>query len=408
MPIEKRISFTALPNGVVDTPQGKKVRLSVFVSPRLTTNPPSTAEIDLGDYGEWANWPDTAVTFEVKFGGGPAVAATPVGDPPVAALWGMLFTGTTKLVPHAFDTALSQSKIPITYPVKAVHQKIRDIYTHFAKSNPETFPTVTQILASPLGELVEGFLPVKKPVSDVPEGPAIAQGGVLAAPLAVSQAQKDFQKVSDFHKPFNPDVRVTPAPPEIDFHQMLSALGRYPFLMRMLGIVRDLEAVHPGPGAEGNTTVEVVASWSGKASSIVPAVHTHCVLSGTAFYARPRAVSPDLSTDGLGMLRFDDTNEYDLVQVNRTVAVLKTLDFAASVVHATFSINDPLNYPAYVAVPGSTQLRRRPPKSYKTDEHRCRTRSRRRARSASRSRAPTVRRRPRTASSRRRRRPPIS
>jgi len=362
--IEKRISFTALPNGVVDTPQGKRVRLSVYVSPRLTTNPPSTAELDLGDYGEWASWPETAITYEVKFGGGAAVPATPIGDPPVAALWGMLFTGTTTLVPHAFDTAISQTKIPLTYPVKAVHQKIQDIYTHFAKSNPETFPTVTEILASPLGELIDQFLPTKKPVPDVPQINRV-QGGVLAAPLAVPQAQIDFKKVTDFHKPFNPNNRITPEPPDIDFHQMLSALGRYPFLMRLLGIVRDLEAAHPG--ALGNTTVEVVASWSGKASSIVPTVLTNCVVSDAAFYARPRAVSPDLSTDGLGMLRFDDANEYELVQVNQDGAVLKTLDFAQSVVHATFSISDPVNYPAYVVTQGF-HYEGNPPKSYKTDD----------------------------------------
>jgi hypothetical protein len=368
MAIEKRISFTALPNGVIDTPQGKRVRLSVYVSPRLTTNPPSTAEMDLGDYGEWANWPASAVTYEVKFGGGAAVPATPIGDPPVAALWGMLFTGTTELVPHAFDSALSQTKIPLTYPAKAVNQKIQEIYTYFAKNNPETFPTVAQLIQnpSPLAELVDQFLPAKKPVSDVPQGPARAQGGVLAAPLAVPQAQLDFKKVADFHKPFNPNNRITPTPPDIDFHQMLSALGRYPFLMRLLGIVRDLEVAHPG--ALGNTTVEVVASWSGKASSIVPTVLTNCVVSDAAFYARPRAASPDLSTDGLGMLRFDDANEYELVQVNQDGAVLKTLDFAASVVHATFSINDATNYPAYVPVPGQTHYEGAPPKSYKTDD----------------------------------------
>ena len=366
MATKQTITFTALPNGVTDTPDGKKVRLSVFVAPRLSTNPPSSDELDLSDFPDWTDWPSTPVTYSVKFGNAAPVPATPIGDPPSSQLWGMLFGGTTQLVPHAFDQALSQTKIPLTYPVKAVHAKIQEIYTYFAKTTPENFPTVTQIVqTSPLADLVGQFLPTKVPIPDGPQINRPSGGGVVAAPLSVPQAQLDFKKVTDFHKPFNPNNRITPTPPDIDFHQMLSALGRYPFLMRLLGIVRDLETDHPG--ALGNTTVQVIADWPTKGSSSVPVVQTNCVVNDTAFYARPRATSPDLSSDGLGMLRFDDANEYELVAVNQDGAVLKTLDFTQSVVRATFSIHDGTNYPAHELKPDFHYVGD-PPKSYKTDD----------------------------------------
>ena len=111
---KQTITFTALPNGVADTPSGKKVRLSAFASPRLS-NDSSTDSMDLSSFPDWVNWPSTPVTFSVKFGAAAPVPATPVGDVPSSQLWGMLFGGTTTLVPHAFDQALTETKIPLTY-----------------------------------------------------------------------------------------------------------------------------------------------------------------------------------------------------------------------------------------------------------------------------------------------------
>src|SRR6185503_13056945 len=238
MATKATISFTALPNGVVDGPGGKKVRLSVLVSPRLSTEPITTENVDLSQFPDWENWPSTPVTFGVSFNGGPAVEATPVGTAPIGDLWQMLFSSNSPTTPHAFDTAVAATKIPLTYSVKDVHAKIRDVYTYFAKTTPENFPTVTQLIRppSPLADLATLALPVQHPISDIPPGPARANGGVVASVMAVTAADT-FKKVQTFHAPFNPLNRITPTPPDIDFHQMLSALGRYPFLMRLLGLV---------------------------------------------------------------------------------------------------------------------------------------------------------------------------
>jgi hypothetical protein len=372
-----RVTFTALPNGVTGTGSSRKLRLSVFVSPRLNTDPPTTGQMDLSQFPDWVNWPSTPVTYQVSFGGAPAVAATPVGDGPIPALWSMLFDGTTKLTPREFETTLAGTKIPITYPVKDVYAKIQEIYTYFAKNSPEEHPSVTQIVTqSPLKDLVSLFTPAEKPQHVCPAGQywngtkcdfiiTGVKGPELASLIAAPQVQQDFKKVADFHKPFNPDNRITPAPPQIDFHQMLSALGRYPFLMRQLGIVRDLEAAYPGP--LNDTTVQVIASWPTKASSTVPEVLTNCHVGETTFYARRRTVSPELTDDGLGMLPFDDASEYDVVQVNQDGAVLKTLNFVSQVTRATFAIDDPVNYPEYELKP-DLQYPSGNPKVYKTED----------------------------------------
>ena len=371
-----RVTFTALPNGVAGTGGSKKLRLSVLVSPRLNTDPPTTGQMDLSQFPDWVNWPSTSVTYEVQFGGGGAVAATPVGDAPIPGLWSMLFGGTTKLTPREFETTLAQTKIPITYSVKAVYAKIQEIYTYFAKNSPEDHPSVTQIVTqSPLKDLVSLFTPAEKPQHVCPPGQywdgtqcqtiiTGVKGPALASLAAAPQVQSDFKKVADFHKPFNPDNRITPTPPEIDFHQMLSALGRYPVLMRLLGLVRDLEVAYPGQ--LDDTTVQVIASWPTKASSTVPEVKTNCHVGESTFFARRRTVSPELTDDGLGMLPFDNANEYDVVQVNQDGAVMKTLNFVSQVTRATFAIDDPVNYPEYELKP-DLQYPSGNPKVYKTE-----------------------------------------
>ena len=372
-----RVTFTALPNGVTGTGGSKKLRLSVFVSPRLNTDPPTTGQMDLSQFPDWVSWPSTPVAYEVQFGGSGAVTATPVGDAPNAALWSTLFGGTTKLTPREFETTLAQTKIPITYSVKAVYAKIQEIYTYFAKNSPEEHPSVTQIVTlSPLKDLVSLFTPAEKPQHVCPAGqywdgtkcaPIISgvKGPAFAALMAAPQVQQDFKKVADFHKPFNPDNRINPTPPQIDFHQMLSALGRYPFLMRLLGLVRDLEVAYPGE--LGDTTVQVIASWPTKPSSTVPEVKTNCHVGASTFYARRRTVDPELTADGLGMLPFDDANVYDVVQVNQDGAVMKTLNFVSQVTRATFAIDDPVNYPEYELKP-DLQYPSGNPKVYKTED----------------------------------------
>lgn len=341
---KQTITFTTLPNGVA--PSGK-LRLSVFVSPRLWTDDPAGTKVDLSEFPDWLDWPATALTFQAAFGGATPVAATRVGDAPRSDLWQALFTPTSYLRPRAFEQALTTTTIK-SYKVQAVHQKLQSVYTYFAKNNSRTYPTVDQLLDpnGPFYDLAAPFIPPPPP----PPGPIIK--AIFAGPSADFL---NFQEVEDFHKPFNPDNRVTPAPPDIEFHQMLAALGRYPVLMRMLGLVHDLEVAHPG--GLGGTTVQVLASWPG--APALPQLLTRCFVDASRFFATPRGVNPELALDGLGMLPLGDTSAYELVQVNQDGAALKTLRFAETLVRATFDPKDTTNYP------GQTDTTE---KVYKTDD----------------------------------------
>src|ERR1044072_7266448 len=137
---KQKISFTALPNGVA--PNGK-LRVSVFVSPRLWTDAPAGTDVSLSEFPDWVNWPSTALTFGVKFGATDATGVARVGPAPRSDLWNALFGGgTTTLRPRTFDAAVADTMIK-SYSVKDVHSKIKEIYTYFAANFPENFPTVS-------------------------------------------------------------------------------------------------------------------------------------------------------------------------------------------------------------------------------------------------------------------------
>jgi len=76
MTTTKLISFTALPNGIA--PSGK-LRLSVFVSGRYSTDPVSDQQFDLHtDFSQFADWPSMVSGFGVKLDGGSEIAAISV------------------------------------------------------------------------------------------------------------------------------------------------------------------------------------------------------------------------------------------------------------------------------------------------------------------------------------------
>lgn len=109
-----------------------------------------------------------------------------------------------------------------------------------------------------------------------------------------------------FHAPLelaNPAAAAHPmvaqAPPDFDFHDMLTMLSNYPVLMRMLGLVIDLEFDEAGIPATGDPTVTVVKAGAGSTPPDLPAQPaTRYTLdrSKRRFVATPRT---ELIKDGL-------------------------------------------------------------------------------------------------------------
>src|SRR5438874_10011271 len=106
------IMFTALPHGY----EGNVLRLSVYVSPRLTPDAPQR----LKPFNDFLDWPDrlrTGLAFDVEFQGGPTLNATPK-NLPGSDLWKHLFSEKTFVRGYEFKE-MKLRKV-YSYPVSNV------------------------------------------------------------------------------------------------------------------------------------------------------------------------------------------------------------------------------------------------------------------------------------------------
>ena len=90
MPSQELI-WTALPNGIVPG-HPKRLRLSVFVSPRLSAGG-SHPELHL--FPDFLDWPSAAITWKVTIGGKNAGGLDVVSPAPRSDLWKTLFPPKT-------------------------------------------------------------------------------------------------------------------------------------------------------------------------------------------------------------------------------------------------------------------------------------------------------------------------
>ena len=335
---QQTIMWTALPNGVRNTNQGGRLKLSAFVSVRLDTGG------TLSPFPDWLDWPKTLfpsgppanqLQFEVQFGASAPVPATRMGDKPRSDLWTALFGGASLVRAHnAADIAKFAGKPILSYPAASIQSYLKRRYVTLADEFGTEFPSAGRLtgLFDELADLF--FLPgtefdtdnlgiMKAQLMDelhdkkflslnAPSSLAITgvNGHLASAPSA--DPQRDFVRLHMFHQPFT-DTRVAVTKPDIDFHQMVSALGDYPVLMRMLGLVHDLEVPHPGN--LGDTTVQVLAKWNPAAGPVVtlnvPAVpgqklQTNCSSGAQTFLPRPGG--SDLAD---GMLKLEEVAAFD-------------------------------------------------------------------------------------------------
>ena len=365
---QQTIIYTALPNGVVTPARagGASVKLSVFVSPRLETNE-GGARPTLSQFSDFLDWPAriAGATFSVRFNGAAPVKATAVAaepDAPDSSLWKAIFTGTTYVEPHKFPD-LSLVDIH-SFPVKNVIAHIKTLYQSAAVETPTQIPHLhtadakhevlkasfqsialtqedqtalsTQIAAH---KRTNGTRAVRNTVmstSPLKRNVTIPAGRFAVLQPGVAQAGSDFYQVAAFH---GLDVRQRrmpmPTPAllvnSIDFHQILSSLGQYPRLMRRLGLVIDLEVPLSGGVLPADGVVQVLVDLKPVSTATVQNPKTHYVTGPGRFMAKPRLADGDLSN---GMLRLDDEDRFEVVQMDVDGAAVKTLQLAQTVAPA--------------------------------------------------------------------------
>jgi len=336
--------WTALPKGITGSGGDARLRLSVFLSPRLDTNiglPKPT----LSQFPDFLDLPATvkSIQFAVQFGAGSPIPATRASPEPDSSLWKALFKDSTFVRPHKFED-YSERRIH-SFPVKHVLSYLKETYQNVAITSPTELPEI-QTLISPkdatvgLGPTIKHSVPqVRSSVGHAPPGVDAPLSPMKVLPQALEEEFKgrkaiphspvrntpvDFLQVQFFHLPLLAKP-IPPQIPEMDFHQALSSLGEYPELLRMLGLVVDLEIPY-SPSIPASSTLRVIPTWTPQLPSTTnSSPWTAYEIKGGKFLAKPRPQNPEIQD---GMLKLNDPQMFDLVQVDVDGAAMKVMDFA--------------------------------------------------------------------------------
>ncbi|HWI65740.1 MAG TPA: hypothetical protein VNT75_28270 [Symbiobacteriaceae bacterium] len=338
---KQTVMWTALPNGFVALPPSDgpaapapRLRLSVFVSPRLMTNE-GMPKPTLSQFPDFLNWAGKAVSFSVSFNGFAPVPATVVSAAPSSTLWQSLFKTTTYVRPYEFpqhDTKRVQS-----FPVKNVADWLKNQYSSIAaevlQDKENGFPHV-RALREGFGQIATYQDRIDNPTHGIPPREVQLQNQLnelmqksQAVPPGPPNPALDFYMVKNFYKPRNAQ-RMAVQKPELDFHQVVSALNDYPEVLRRMGLVIDMEVPFDiGAGMAPGGYVTVVPAWApslGATTNIMPKTHYLLAPGIASFMAAPRPAGAELAN---GMLKLSGP-EYSVEQIDVDGTALKAIDFA--------------------------------------------------------------------------------
>lgn len=142
-----------------------------------------------------------------------------------------------------------------------------------------------------------------------------------AAASAVPEATVFWWEARRYHQPY--PVIVNPPPPALDFHQAVAMIGEHPTLMRLAGIVFDVEVDMPSMiGTSGQ--VRVQATYNNITDNDNPTTNYEFNSASGVFL--PLA-SGDMQKGWLDI----DASKVDVFQVEVPSTVLRQIDFASKV-----------------------------------------------------------------------------
>ncbi len=273
--------FTALPNGIA----ADKLRLSVYIAPRLWTQDGTVRSLSLEQFPDFWDFPAQVegMTFTVQFENGAAFSDLKRANTDAlrADMWQVLF----KQPPYVED-----------FPYFAPYQ-----FEALANAPFERLPI------SALGAVLRQ---------------TFQQGGQIAdhdAEGALEKLQAALAAESTLTKA---DLATL-----LDFHQVLALLGSFPELLRALGLVVDLEvpltaAIPRAAAATEGVSVQVLAHWTPKlANTHNYSPRTHYILNDAHFIAAPRPESYLRH----GLFRLDNSARFAVQQVDVVSAALHAL-----------------------------------------------------------------------------------
>jgi hypothetical protein len=347
---EQKIIWTVLPNGTEKAPH--LLKLSVLVSPRLYAATNTT----LAQFPDSLHWPQrlARIHFHVRFQFENTSVVLPAKPDPASpkpdeARWEALFGGQTLVRGYQFND-YSQRFIN-SPPIGELLSILQRQYQSLAIYSPTSLPNIRTLY-----EII-GARELTIPENGNVDRPGLDQwlarlkstgyarerrtfpppGGAVNLGLS-AQAQTFLEFRLFHHRPAkspsttaqSPETHsaASPQPQSLDIHEMVSALTKYPDLLRYLGLVVDLIVPYTPkiPQNQPDATVQIVPTWLPPAPT-VPKIditpQTAYTLVGDQFFATPAS-----SEIEHGLLNLADQTTFGLVQVDVDGAALKMVGLA--------------------------------------------------------------------------------
>ena len=364
----QKIIWTLLPNGIVEKNRVKNHRVSVVVSPRLTSNTGT-----LQPFQEFLDWPKTVSEATFK-----AIVKTISGEQEVllkpgikynSDLWRKLFTEETPVEGFKFTDIADEKKVKIhSYNIRNILGFIEKNYANVAVNSPEDIPTLTPWdkmdpdLREMLREAGTFNTPNSNSIGNIVGFKRFFDiGGKLD--FRINTYEKDLYEADRFYRrrrnpkiedwKRHPDYKKnssTLEEPKYDFHRIVAALASYPEVMRELGLVLDFTIGNfPSDITDGKIRLKI--SWNNNHNpSKDETPWTEFQSEKESFTVRPRPTRNDLprpprpgreipNPDGeikKGLLNLEKSNDhytepgnqqFGVYQVDPDGAALKTVDF---------------------------------------------------------------------------------
>lgn len=369
--MKQTIMMTALPIGKGDG----SVRIAVFVSPRLEPAAPST----LNSFANFLSWPKTLLenlSFQVEVAGlGPIPATTSHAEDrkPSEEVWDSLFKAVTPV--RAFAPKPMHTRAIKSYPVANVLTHIEGLYRTIAETSPTGLPVYVDgkdngssaaliDFVRDVGVLV-GRVDRQRPKDSSSRGRDAKQtpmGQMLGEAIyagkkvldydtqfnSLTPQQKklaDFSLAVSFHdRPGRQNHATDPAfskllPPELEFHEIVASLANFPEMLKLTGLVFELELQLGGKVLPKTGKIRVLPKFTtpAPAYNVMPQQPwTNYEIEGGRFMALAKP-GGDLDNQMLVLANAGDRfladkgknpPRFALLQVDPDGAALKAVDFA--------------------------------------------------------------------------------
>lgn len=327
------IIWTAIPNGISTS---GNLRLSVLVSPRLETDEKISGRPSpiLRQFEDFLHWPPLDLKFSVAFDDSGVVRQLPavITSKSDSNVWGALFKIDTPVESYTFDDY--SSRIVRSYPAASIIAFIEKQYQRIATTNPTKF--------SPFSELMgqDSFRQIylDEQLSATLLNEVLSKYGAVPPEVSLDIAL-DFFQLRLFHHPHNElDEKLTSKhlrpkydeykqaklETKLDFHKVITLLQSYPKLLRLFGLVFEIEVTVPsGVNVPISSTVWVIPEWS-------PTLPNSKNISPQTKYMKGFRAQSGITELRDGML--DLTNPlYGLIEVDVDGAAIKAMNFASNI-----------------------------------------------------------------------------